>query len=51
MTKHDKHLPRSKDNKGVAHDTGTDSKTLERLARDQGTRTKEDAKAARQRNK
>lgn len=48
MGRHDRHLPARRFlNKAVAHDATPDTDHLKRLARGQGTGTKEDAKAAR----
>lgn len=48
--KHNEHLPRKDLNKGVGKTLyPSDSKTLERLARAQGEKTKSDAKAAKDR--
>jgi hypothetical protein len=53
MGTHDKHLPKRRHlNKTVGHDEQpADSRTLRRLARQQGEGTKDDAKAARDRRR
>lgn len=49
MTRHDSHLPRQELNKGISAKDAktTDRKTLGRVAKAQGTTTKQDAKDAR----